>query len=250
MAVKKKRTVEELEELLKESERKRADHLRHRKSQLEVLRYERGQSFRRFVGLPVLTELNQQVMDALMSDPEIVQNAVTQLTKAIADGNYGYYGRYGHGSQDARGVFTQRPNEDEAVRFQFKHVFDDINRYFHTHQRGIQWYIDPILNRDMKSMDHESKMQVNKMYYPNRHRNSEEQVDFDDVRACLCSSDVVEEVVKHRRIGYSENAEIDYSIRHCEELLNSIRTNVASALAESSKDKSHQLCSVNNKINW
>jgi hypothetical protein len=248
MAVKKKRSVEELEQLLKDSDRIRKDHLDMRREQLRNLRRERVSRFQQFVTMLTPTELDLLVTETLLLDPQLVDQAVKACSAAIERGDW----YTSHGNRAPKGVFTSRPTEEESIRYQFKHIYDDINRYSHVFGALAQFFIEPILNRKatVEALDQEDLARIRRVYYPYRRNNESYVEDLRQTRHVLMQDKIEELVVRQKAIDAFNNTEIVYQLKSASDFIATIQKNLLSAVLGSSVAKSHEIISANSKINW
>ena len=251
MAVKKKRSVEELEELLQNSERIRKEHLAYRKDQLALLRSERCIRFNQFVQMISPVELERLVTDTLKSDQELVNKAVKDVEEEMSNGTYGFPQRMRRFDSPSS-VFSTRPSDDEAIKYAFRHVYDTISRFDQTHRQLAQIFIEPILNRKdtMNAIDSEDLQKIARVYYPYRRDFQTYTGDLERVRQVLRQGHIESLVVKQRVIDPSMNAQITYYMQSATEFVNLVHNHLITIMSESSVSKSEQIMSINSKINW
>ena len=249
MAVKKKRSVEELEQLLKDSERIRKDHLDVRREQLHNLRRERGSRFRKFTMMMTPRELDEMVTQTILRDSHLVNKAVEDCAEAIKSGNW--YGGIGR-QRAARGVFAARPADEESIRYKFKHIYDDINRYTHVFGALTQFFIEPILNRSatVDAIGREDCARMRRVYYSYNHDHETYFEDLERVRQVLNQDSIEQLVVRQRVTNARNNTDLVYQLEAASGFLESVQKNLISVMTDSSVAKDEQIMSANSKINW
>ena len=250
MAVKRKRSVEELEELLQNSERIRKEHLAYRRDQLALLRIERATRFHQFVHMISPVELERLVTDTIKSDQELVDKSVAATQEAISKGEYGFQQRRILGAPS--GVFDVRPSEDDAIKYEFRHVYDTISRFHQTHRQLAEIFIERILNRKetMDAIDSDDLQKIARVYYPYRRNFETYTRDIERARQVLRQEKIESLVIKQRVIDPEMNTKINYHMQVATEFIDLVRTSLIQIMSDSSVSKSEQIMSVNSKINW
>jgi hypothetical protein len=250
MAVKKKRSVEELEELLQNSERIRKEHLAYRRDQLALLRSERAVRFNQFVQMISPVELERLVTDTIKSDQGLVDKSVAAVQEAIRKGEYGFPRMLRRGTPS--GVFSVRPSDDDAIKHEFQYVYDAIQRFGQTHHQLVELFIERILNRKetMDAIDSEDLQKIARVYYPYRRNFETYTGDIERVRQVLRQGNIESLVVKQRPIDPDTNAKINYYMQSATEFVDVAQKSLITIMSESSVAKSEQIMSINSKINW
>lgn len=251
---KKQRTVEELEQLLAESERLRKTHLAVRKEQLKLLRMHRIKDIEAFTALPTPSELTIQVSKHLMDDPDIVKRAVDKVKDDRGFHRSHMYNRRGVSSQP--GVFHKSlVDEEAAVHWTHERVYNQIQHYAHYYRNLVEFFIDPILNRETSHIDYNEKQAMRKVYYSYHMPSIKNGLDYTDDEKAIAKAPFknyqsLDEIVKMRKLDVANIEKVAYFRSGCSTHIQGIRDTLIEIIANESADKSKRLYENHAKINW
>lgn len=235
MAKKKERTVEELEALLEKSEQIRAKHFARKQVLLQSLVEKRREQFFKFVQLPTKEVLMDKAYGPLLSDPDIVSDAIEHARDSSL-----YQGSNGSS------VYVEKIDPLFALTCCFDRLQNLINQYGSEFRSVEEFFLQPIVNREgmLDVISREEQDMIRDYYYRGEKSRSEMIADV------LSRTDVVQKVVTHRSLLQHEDWNIANRVDRCFNLRSVVDQNVIEILSAASQKKHEELQSSRTKINW